>query len=372
MDSWTLESFSSGASILRSSPAREGLHPCFPRCDCLGVGNTGDHALQIPTTSRVADLVDSGIKIVSTVRSVVEHVEIILIWNIMTYVETKFILLNRLTARCCGHCMSRWIAMQVTAVPLPREPGMLLDDIKQTQTGQDSAWAGRISEDFGWILNDFGIFFWQLRIPWILLYCYILLHSSKDLGAITRINEVWGTTFQIFPRLSRSMLKRWHRGLERTRDLSRTDRQRGFSLPEPPPSSIWSTAASESDIDLQRFKPSVRTRQIVAKNVTRIDIMCDEMWQFSTMDTLDVKPADQPRPMAHDGSCRFPTWTIFCFEWPVLTQLKSSRVISPDQPVGLTSCWRYILWVLKCDTNVNGNVNGTFCGTSFSHFFFGS
>jgi hypothetical protein len=79
MDSWTLESFSSGASILRSSPAREGLHPCFPRCDCLGVGNTGDHALQIPTTSRVADLVDSGIKIVSTVRSVVEHVEIILI-----------------------------------------------------------------------------------------------------------------------------------------------------------------------------------------------------------------------------------------------------------------------------------------------------
>lgn len=58
---------------------------------------------------------------------------------------------------------------------------------------------------------------------------------------------------------------------------------------------------------------------------------------------------------------------------PVLKQqLKSSRVISPcpwSGPVGLTSCWRYIMWVLKCDTNVNGNVNGTFCGTSFSHFF---
>ena len=184
MDSWTLESFSSGASILRSSPAREGLHPCFPRCDCLGVRNTGDHALQIPTTSRVADLVDSGIKIVSTLRSVVEHVEIILIWNIMTYFETQFILLNRLTARCCEStscivivCRGEYQCHEVTAVPLPREPGMLLDDIKQTQTGQDSAWAGGISSISG-ILDDFGIFFGNFRFLGscytTVISCYIL------------------------------------------------------------------------------------------------------------------------------------------------------------------------------------------------------
>ena len=29
--------------------------------------------------------------------------------------------------------------IEVTAVPLPREPGMLFDGSKQTQTGQDTA-----------------------------------------------------------------------------------------------------------------------------------------------------------------------------------------------------------------------------------------
>lgn len=36
-------------------------------------------------------------------------------------------------------CRGEYQCHEVTAVPLPREPGMLLDDIKQTQTGQDSA-----------------------------------------------------------------------------------------------------------------------------------------------------------------------------------------------------------------------------------------
>ena len=190
MDSWTLESFSSGASILRSSPAREGLHACFPRCDCLGVRNTGDHALQIPTTSRVADLVDSGIKIVSTLRSVVEHVEIILILNIMKYFETKFILLNR----CCAllwiyivhflnlcHSLSLYVAVNTNAMRSRQYHClvnlacclMTLNRHRQAKTLLEQAGFPRF-QGFWMILVFFGNFGFLGSCYTTVISCYIL------------------------------------------------------------------------------------------------------------------------------------------------------------------------------------------------------